>query len=404
MASGTQTSVEIRKRLVVCFDGTWNNADNVGAATNVARISRAIHGSVGTGGVLQSVLYLRGVGTSGLDLAQKFDGATGLGIDDNIRSGYMFLAQNYVPGDEIFLFGFSRGAFTARSLVGLISATGLLMRQSLGNLGRAWLYYRNEARPHNAQAFMRFEPQAKVHPDVTIQFLGVWDTVGALGIPGHVFDRVNHDLYGFYDTGLCPTVRNACHALAIDEHRDSFVPTLWTGDVPPGCQVEQVWFAGAHADVGGGYYQRDLADIPLAWMARKAEAAGLALDWSCLPAPDAARPLAARHDSSTGLFLYNRLVPTVRQVCGQPIDAPFYQRVYTPTDEQHRPLVPVNEAVHPSVFARYRRASERCTEDGNPAQNIAGTFTEETYAPPNVAALHGADGALKRGVTIAATA
>ena len=110
------------KRLVICFDGTWNSADAERADTNVALLARAIHATVGTGGIPQSVLYLRGVGTAGLQAEIIFEGATGLGVDENIRSGYMFIAQNYLPGDEIFLFGFSRGAFTARSLSGLIKS------------------------------------------------------------------------------------------------------------------------------------------------------------------------------------------------------------------------------------------------------------------------------------------
>jgi len=381
MVTQGQDSVGIHKRLVVCFDGTWNSADNGGADTNVALISKAIHATTGTGGVLQSVLYLRGVGTSGLDITRQFDGATGLGIDDNIRSGYMFLAQNYVPGDEIFLFGFSRGAFTARSLVGLISAAGLLKRQSLGSLGAAWLYYRNGKRPHTPEAFMAETSGADAHTDVEIRFLGVWDTVGALGIPGHVFDHINHNLYGFYDTSLCPIVRSACHALAIDEHRGAFVPTLWTGEVPPGCEVEQMWFAGAHADVGGGYRTRDLADIPLVWMALKAEAAGLVLDWSCLPDPGKPKPLAARHDSSSGPFAYNRMVPTIRQVCGRSFEVPFYQTLYAPTDKRHQPLAAVNEALHDSVRARFRQQTLLCEDDAK------GRCKNELYAPANVRAV-----------------
>ena len=109
------------KRLMVCCDGTWNNADLQTNDTNVARLARAIHGSQHTGGTFQIVLYIRGVGTTGLKIETWVEGAIGLGIDENIRSAYQFIAQNYVPGDEIFLFGFSRGAFTARSLAGLIS-------------------------------------------------------------------------------------------------------------------------------------------------------------------------------------------------------------------------------------------------------------------------------------------
>ena len=142
------------KRLIICFDGTWNTADGQKSDTNVALLARAIHSTIATGGIPQSVLYLRGVGTSGLHAEIIFEGATGLGVDENIRSGYMFIAQNYLPGDEIFLFGFSRGAFTARSLSGLINACGVLKRQKLGDLGLAWKYYRTTG-PHSPAEFMK---------------------------------------------------------------------------------------------------------------------------------------------------------------------------------------------------------------------------------------------------------
>ena len=176
------------KRLVICFDGTWNSADAERADTNVALLARAIHATVGTGGIPQSVLYLRGVGTAGLQAEIIFEGATGLGVDENIRSGYMFIAQNYLPGDEIFLFGFSRGAFTARSLSGLINACGVLKRQELGDLGRAWKYYRSPG-PHSPADFMK-SCQSDCHLGAEIKFLGVWDTVGALGVPGELFSSL----------------------------------------------------------------------------------------------------------------------------------------------------------------------------------------------------------------------
>jgi uncharacterized protein (DUF2235 family) len=119
------------KRIIVCCDGTWNNDDLQTDDTNVALLARAIHGSRHTDGIIQIVLYLRGAGTTGLKLETWIEGATELGVDDNIRSAYQFIAQNYFPGDDIYLFGFSRGAFTVRSLAGLITARGVLYRQSL---------------------------------------------------------------------------------------------------------------------------------------------------------------------------------------------------------------------------------------------------------------------------------
>src|SRR3712207_1342321 len=235
----------------------------------------------GADGVPQLTLYLRGVGSTGIALQKLIEGASGEGIDDNIRSGYMFLAQNYEAGDGIYLFGFSRGAFTARSLAGFIGACGLLKRQGLGDIAAAWDYYRT-ADLRSPDDFCR-RCGSDCHTDAAIAFLGVWDTVGALGIPGTVLNKLTAREYQFHDTTPSRIVKVGRHALAIDEHRDEFEPTLWTGDVPLGGDIAQVWFAGAHSDVGGGYQDRRLADIPLLWMAEEARKAGLQLDPEMLP-------------------------------------------------------------------------------------------------------------------------
>ena len=382
------------KRLVVCCDGTWNNADSQSPETNVALLARSVHATQDTGNVMQIVLYLRGVGTSGLQTEKLIEGAIGLGLDENIRSAYMFIAQNYLPGDEIFLFGFSRGAYTARSLAGFIGACGILKRQRLGDLAKAWKYYRKGPLPHSPQKFVDL-CQSDSHTGATIKFLGVWDTVGALGIPGQILAGLNRDLYGFLDTGPCAVVKHGCHALAIDEHRDQFVPTLWTGEAPDGVKIEQVWFAGAHADVGGGYVTRRLADIPLVWMARKAETEGLALGWSCLPDPDKLDPKAANHDSSSGVFVVDRLRPTYREICETPCDVSFYDRLYAPIDANGKPLTTINQKIHRSALARYAVQASVCSVDSD------GTCEDATYLPLNLAPFFDKDGRLKAGVQIA---
>jgi uncharacterized protein (DUF2235 family) len=202
------------KRIIVCCDGTWNADDTQTDDTNVAILSRSIHGSQKTGGITQIVLYLRGVGTTGLKLETWIEGVTGIGVDYNIRSAYQFISQNYVPGDEIYLFGFSRGAFTARSLAGLITACGILYRQSLSALPDAWIYYRSP-KPHSASTFAA-KYKAQCHVDPRITFLGVWDTVGSLGIPGHLLAASNKAKFAFHDTNPSPLVKRAVQALAID--------------------------------------------------------------------------------------------------------------------------------------------------------------------------------------------
>src|SRR5260370_18037065 len=212
------------KRISVCCDRTLNADGSQTNDTNVAILARAIHGSQETGGIVQIGLYVRGVGRTGWKHETWIEGATGIGVDDNIRSAYQFIAQNYVPRDEIYLFGFSRGAFTARSLAGLITACGILFRQSLGALPDAWIYYRSE-KPHSPAAFAA-KYQVQCHLDISITFLGVWDTVGSLGIPGSLLAASNKEKFAFHDTNPSPLVKRAVQPLAIDDPLRDFTPTF----------------------------------------------------------------------------------------------------------------------------------------------------------------------------------
>jgi uncharacterized protein (DUF2235 family) len=367
------------KRLVVCFDGTWNDADGAAPETNVVRLARAVRANSGSDQVQQITLYVRGVGSSGTKMAHYVDGAVGIGVDENIHSGYQFIAQNFVPGDEIFLFGFSRGAFTARSLAGFIGASGLAYRQSLSQLGRLWAHYRTPPANRDPAALDDIPRHDKAA--VRIKFLGVWDTVGALGVPSGwaLSGAVNAGLR-FHDTTPSSIVENAFHALAIDEFRDAFVPTLWTGTLPAGATIEQVWFAGAHSDVGGGYVDRALADIPLVWMAGKAEDLGLKLDWDCLPAvsTDELDPLAPRHDSRHGFAVLDKFTPTIRKVCEFEYPAKPWERFYTPLSETGVEVATINESVHASVYARMDGKALLSTDDDR------GERQEEAYGPVNV--------------------
>ncbi|WP_209443143.1 DUF2235 domain-containing protein [Falsiroseomonas frigidaquae] len=365
------------KRLVVCFDGTWNSADAERSETNVARLARAVRANSGQDGIRQVTLYLRGVGSTGIALQKLVGGAFGEGVDDNIRSGYMFLVQNYVPGDEIFLFGFSRGAFSARSLSGLIGACGLLKRQRLADLRAAWTYYRT-ASPRSPEDFCE-RHQSDCHTAVEIAFLGVWDTVGALGVPSTLRNMlISAPSYRFHDTEPSRIVRHGRHALAIDELRRSFVPTLWTGVEPAGCDIRQVWFAGAHSDVGGGYTDRRLAEIPLLWMAEEAQAAGLQLDASMLPParggpPD---PLAPQHESRWRVTRH--LPPRYRAVLERVPALRPWESLARPRDAEGRALKPINESLHPSLAARF----------GLPVTRLDGekdrTGAEIIYRPRNL--------------------
>lgn len=288
-----------KKRLVVCCDGTWNNADSSQDFTNVVRIARAIRADAA---VPQIVYYHSGVGTGG-DLFDKFGGgALGLGLSRNVRDAYAFLANNYCDGDEISLFGFSRGAYTARSVGGLIGWAGLLHKGDMDDFTLLWEGYRRRHQPGQRDVRLDFPDR---HDIVPIKCIGVWDTVGALGIPGHLDDPVAR-FFQFHNTDLGVRVENAFHALAIDEHREDFIPTLWTKDpqAPNTQKVEQVWFAGAHANIGGGYEEHGLSDISLAWMADRV-APFLDLDPGYLETRQDRRDAWAMgriYNSATGLF------------------------------------------------------------------------------------------------------
>jgi uncharacterized protein (DUF2235 family) len=333
------------KKLIVCADGTWNTEDETDhgfpCPTNVTKIARALL-PADKNGVQQVVRHIDGVGSQvGIKVR---GGAVGRGLFHNVLAGYRFLYQNYEEGDQIFLFGFSRGAYTARSLAGLIRNSGILKRGEESQEDKAVELYRDYA-PETApdgEVSVRF--RAAHSYDSDIEFIGVWDTVGALGIPG--LDGSFRILKGldwqFHDVSLSSKVKNAFHALAIHEHRTEFMPTLWEKkeDAPAGQILEQVWFSGVHSDVGGGYPQAGLSDVALQWMMDKAEKEGkLAFDYDPLVnfRPD---PIAKGHDSFGAFYKvldWLRHKPGLRQYGGE--------------------NTATCESIHPSVRDRYRQVS-----------------------------------------------
>jgi uncharacterized protein (DUF2235 family) len=264
------------KRLVMCCDGTWNRA-NQPSPTNVWRVWHAIAEKDHVG-IEQRPYYHDGVGVKRWEHIRG--GAFGFGLSRNVRETYRFIVENFEPGDELFFFGFSRGAFTARSTAGLVRNAGILRPEHARRINEAYeLYRRRDAHPRSNEA--RAFRNAYSH-ETRVRFIGVWDTVGALGIPLSPTRWVNfiNRRWQFHDTDLSTTVRAAFHALAIDEKRGPFQPTIWAqqADAPADQQVEQVWFAGVHCNVGGGYQQRALADIALTWMVDQAQSCGLVMD------------------------------------------------------------------------------------------------------------------------------
>ena len=274
------------KRLIICCDGTWQ-ADDDEQPSNVARLHQLLVGQ-DPHGVVQRSFYQGGVGTDPVRgrlrrrMRRAAAGAFGWGLDEHIREAYRWLIREFEPGDELFLFGFSRGAYTVRSLTGLIRNCGLLLPRYSDLVDRAMKHYRARgASSHpDAPASTAFRSNYS-HDYVRVRFLGVWDTVGALGIPAWfgMPARLLNRHYEFHDVRLSRMVERACHALAIDERRRSFKPSLWKQcDGRPREGIEQVWFAGVHGDVGGGYAKRGLSDLTLRWMVKRAKVSGLAVD------------------------------------------------------------------------------------------------------------------------------
>ncbi len=269
------------KRLVVCCDGTWNKPDSE-TITNVEKMARTVQSDPeASGGVHQLVYYVSGVGAGSYAADRLLGGAFGFGLFHNVVACYRFLAQNYEPGDQIFIIGFSRGAYTARSVAGMVGRVGLLTKLALveEKLPAAVSMYQRTDLP--AGPFGASVDEFKhdhCHP-AQVSFLGVFDTVGALGVPGFMRHAPR-----FHDIQLGSQVLRARHALAVDETRLKFAPTFWeapddaSGAPTDDARVKQVWFEGAHSDVGGGYRETGLSDTSLLWMAREANAAGLVFD------------------------------------------------------------------------------------------------------------------------------
>jgi uncharacterized protein (DUF2235 family) len=265
------------KRIVICSDGTWFTPEHkfkgVITPSNVYKMACAIKPRADD--KEQIVLYDKGVGTGGI--WDRFaGGAFGRGLFKNIEDAYFFLVHNYTEGDEIYLFGFSRGAYTVRSTAGLIRKCGLLRKIHADKFDDAYkLYRRRDATPDTPEAIKFREDYAL---NVRIRFIGVWDTVGALGIPFGFLAFLTKSRYEFHDVRLSRIVENGFHAIAIDERRKPYKPTLWEIQPDTTQHIEQVWFAGVHNNIGGGYPDSRLSDLAFHWMKEKAEACGLALD------------------------------------------------------------------------------------------------------------------------------
>jgi len=346
----------IYKRLIVFCDGTGQQSDGTRdrPVSNVTRFCRNIaNGQTFEGGkeIAQVVFYQNGVGTGSLTLlSEAYAGATGWGLNEKVCEAYLWLTSNYVYGDEIFLFGFSRGAYTARAIGGLIAHIGILGK----SVNFQHVYDEYQKRTQNFEG--ADEHQSGFRSTQTIKVIGVWDTVGSLGTPDKPMDRT----YAFHDTTISPYVENAFHALALDEHRGSFYPTLWTlpaSEADRRTNLKQCWFPGVHSDIGGSYADakpHDFSDIAFAWMVDQCHEF-LAFDqprsffdpvlndkkrslW-------AAQPL---HNSMTGVFKAGK----VRY------RAPGEYEDLDPFTGKPVAVGPTNESIHPSVRMRLLKSHD----------------------------------------------
>jgi hypothetical protein len=344
------------KHLVLCLDGTWCDGDNrPEPQSNIALLSGIIEPGP-HGGPPQRIYYDAGVGTDGGLFNRLLGGAFGRGLSANVLAAYRFLSQFYSPGDRLYIFGFSRGAFTARSLCGFMSASGLLTRDACNaaNLDFAWSYYRTPAKERYPADRARLSRITHGPDEARIRFLGVFDTVGALGVPKGFLGRLGKRAIQFHDADVSSVVDHSCHALAIDEYRLEFEAALWTEPRHRKYKtVEQAWFPGSHADIGGGCGETGLSDLTLDWMLKRL--ARFCPELKLRPKGEWPRQLAPNYqakiyDGRGLMFWRSRWRPLVRTINRCKLDPP--RRCRVPGVRPHSR--PIGEMVHWSALARWQ--------------------------------------------------
>ena len=317
------------QKLVVCLDGTWNTESSF---TNVWRIAVALN----QGGT-QRIYYDHGVGTKATDFVSG--GAFGRGLSRNVLRAYQWLTQHYRLGDEIFIFGFSRGAFTARSLIGFLSVCGLLRPDAAVSIDAAFEMYRQKGIGRSSESAIEFRHRHSQEPihgrPPYVKFVGVFDTVGALGIP--VAQVPLFEDYRWHKVHLSEIVHHAYHALAIDEHRHLFQAAVWK-NVHAHQTLEQVWFVGAHANVGGGYMNDHLSIRPLEWMQEKAKKHGLQFDYDPCKIRSKRDFYSARVMDSYREFLNGAYAGA--RVVMHPLSSRFYRPIGSPSNWHPERLLP----------------------------------------------------------------
>jgi uncharacterized protein (DUF2235 family) len=344
------------KQIIFCADGTWNGPGTLPASggqptdvdsemqndveindkvTNVVKLFRNLAGDItpqtqnlqneaeralkspASGALLQIAKYMHGVGDSKNPVLRVLGGVLGAGVIARIVRGYTFISRVYEPGDSIHILGFSRGAYTARALAGMIATVGLLNNKAYDPNDKtkayvmgleAWMKCKGVVFTGRHDLASRLTDWThaiggaiarltlrnnELIPGVRVKSVGVWDTVGSMGIPDYVTAAGRRDLFTFVDLNLSPMIDHGFHAMALDERRLDFPVTRWNPDP----RVEQVWFVGAHSDVGGGYPapESGLSDLALDWMMKRLSAAGVQFASPLLHKPDLTQLAQAFH-------------------------------------------------------------------------------------------------------------
>jgi hypothetical protein len=410
------------KRIILLLDGTWNDADVGPFDTNIVRLREIIARSLDTeskssfsqsnssrvggpttklvsgrtfqGQTEHIVFYERGVGTGPL-LDRIKGGSFGEGLSGNIRRAYKFLSFFYEPDDQIFIFGFSRGAYTARSLVGYIAAAGLLKRESCTpeNERKSWTYYRTDPNDRLPGIWTELTPFMNDRNALRIECLGVFDTVGALGVPLPEFYRVNRQSYEFHNVDLSSITNVNLHALAIDEHREPFAPSVWRKPKFKSFSTvtEQVWFAGSHADIGGGYIKEEqrvaahlkaLDDITLDWMLKRVIKyyPDFPYDDNEWKVVDTSWSSAPRHESRNGFYRFMRLA--LRSISNHSLGATGWHQINVGYD---RHAESIGEMVHVSALERLG-VDDLGQPYGSLSLRVMLDVLQSTYEPGQVAA------------------
>jgi len=307
MAARPDGTNDRARNLVFIADGTFSTL-RAGCESSAGLLLRLLEEP----GPRADQLYTYNPGVQGEGWGKWFNAVTGAGINLTIRQGYAFLASRYRPGDRIYLFGYSRGAYAVRSLAGMIGVVGLLRPENAThrNVRLAFRHYERNVRDTLKEEMTRRGFTDRLcHARVAIEMLGTWDTVRALGLPYPVLSRLAGMATEFHDHALGTHIRHGYQALAVDEDRTAFAPILWQRSTDWQGRLEQAWFPGTHGDVGGELRgraeARPLANIALNWMLRRAARHGLVLpeDWPSRFPEDAAAPSVGNRSGINRLFL-----------------------------------------------------------------------------------------------------